>query len=253
MRPPLILNYHGIADIDPAYDPLRLYVSPGKLSRQINSLQRRGYEFLSMTEFGRRLHDGQSLDATCALTFDDGTEDHATIVPDVLREAGVQGTIYVCPGLLGEPYPWTEPAAEVRFMTDDEFDTLSERAEVEIGAHTMRHTKLADADAASAFTEMSECKAVLEERLGHEVTSFCYPSCDYSPPCPAEARRAGYATAVTCRRQGSWDPWQLKRESLHGPDGPLTFALKSRGLYYGTRNLPPARLARAITRPLRHR
>ena len=33
------------------------------------------------------------------------------------------------------------------------------------------------------------------------------------------------------RARGSWDPFELKRESLHTPDGPVTFALKSRGLY----------------------
>lgn len=46
---------------------------------------------------------------------------------------------------------------------------------------------------------------------------------------------------------------ELKRESIHTPDGPLTFAVKSRGLYYGTRELVPFRLARWATRPIRHR
>jgi peptidoglycan/xylan/chitin deacetylase (PgdA/CDA1 family) len=252
-RPPLILNYHGIRDISPNHDPLRLYVSPVSLERQIRALKRRGYEFLSMADFGCRLNAGEPLRATCALTFDDGTEDHATVVPEVLEKTGVPGTIYVCPGLLGEPYPWTDPAAGVRFMTDEQLDALAHRPLIEIGAHTMKHTKLADADANAAYREMLECKDDLEARLGREITSFCYPSCDYSPPCPDAALRAGFLTAVTCRRQGSWDPMELKRESVHTPDGPLTFALKSRGLYYGSRDLPPFRLVRWATRPFRHR
>lgn len=206
-----------------------------------------------MTDVGRRLQAGHNLNGACALTFDDGTEDHATVLPWVLEKTGVPGTVYVCPGLLGEPYPWSDKAAGIRFMTDEQLGTVANEELVEIGAHTMRHTKLADADAEMAYREMSECKAALEERLGEEITSFCYPSCDYSPPCPDAARRAGYLTAVTCRRQGGWQPMELKRESIHTPDGPLTFAVKSRGLYYGTRELVPFRLARWATRPIRHR
>ena len=58
---------------------------------------------------------------------------------------------------------------------------------------------------------------------------------------------------MTCGARGSWDPFQLKRETLHTPDGQVTFALKSRGLFYGIRETPPARLARWATRPYRHR
>jgi hypothetical protein len=100
---------------------------------------------------------------------------------------------------------------------------------------------------------MANCKQVLEDWLGTAVPSFCYPRCVYSSACPEAARRSGYSNAVTCGPRGGWQPFELKRESLHTPDGALTFALKSRGLYYGVRDLPPARLARGATRSFRHR
>ena len=249
-RPPVILGYHGIADVDPRHDPIRLFVRPDALRRQIARLRSRGYRFLTMAAFADALASGADLSATCALTFDDGVHDE--LVP-ILAELGVPGTVYVCPGRFGEPYPWCDAAAGIRLMTSEEVVELSGHPLVEIGAHTVDHTVLGEASAEEAYREMATCRERLEELLGVAVPSFCYPRCVYSAPCPDAARRAGYTSAVTCGPRGSWDPFELRRESLHTPDGPVTFALKSRGLYYGIRDAPPARLARWATRRYRHR
>jgi peptidoglycan/xylan/chitin deacetylase (PgdA/CDA1 family) len=248
-RPPVILGYHGIADVDPRHDPTRLFVGPDALRRQAGRLRSRGYRFLTMAAFADALAAGE-LEATCALTFDDGAHDDLV---GVLEQLGVPGTVYVCPGLFGEPYPWCDPAAGVRLMTEEEVVGLARHPLVELGAHTLDHTSLADASADDAYREMTDCKERLEALLDRPVPSFCYPGCHYSAPCPDAARRAGYTSAVTCGPRGSWDPFQLKRETLHTPDGPVTFALKSRGLFYGIRETPPARLARWATRRYRHR
>jgi len=252
-RQPVILGYHGIAAVDPRHDPLRLFVAPDRLRRQIGRLKARGYRFLPMAAFADVLAAGGDLDATCALTFDDGTEDHLTTLAPLLSELGVPGTVYVCPGLFGEPYRWSDAAAGVRFMTGEEVGELAHHPLVEIGSHTIDHTVLGDATADQAYDEMARCKERLEELIQRPVPSFCYPRCLYSPACPDAARRAGYTSAVTCGPRGSWDPFQLKRESILTPDGAVTFELKSRGRYYGIRNAPPVRLARWATRRYRHR
>jgi peptidoglycan/xylan/chitin deacetylase (PgdA/CDA1 family) len=253
LKPPVILGYHGIADVDPRHDPVRLFVGPDDFRRQVERLLRRGYEFSTMAEFVRRLSEGDGLEATCALTFDDGTQDHLTELAPILADLGVPGTVYVCPGLLGTPYPWCDPAAGVRLLNEEELLELARQPLVEIGSHTINHTELHQASGDEAYREMAACKQVLEDLLGVAVPSFCYPRCHYSPACPSAAARAGYTSAVTCGPRGNWDPFELKRESMHTPDGPITFAFKSRGLYYGTRDLPPFRLARWATRAYRHR
>jgi peptidoglycan/xylan/chitin deacetylase (PgdA/CDA1 family) len=249
-RPTVILGYHGIADVDPHDDPVRLFVRPDAFRRQVGRLQSRGYRFLTMAAFADALRAGADLTATCALTFDDGTEDHLTVLAPILAQLGVPGTVYVCPGLFGTAYPWADGA---RFMTEEEVLELARHPLVEIGSHTIDHTVLGEASAEEAYREMATCKQRLEDLLGEPVPSFCYPRCVYSPACPDAARRAGYTSAVTCGARGSWTPFELKRETVHTPDGPLTFALKSRGLYYGVKELPPARLARWATRRYRHR
>ncbi len=248
----VVLAYHGIADVNPHDDPVRLWVAPAALERQVRTMHRRGYQFVTMADFGERLHAGSGTDGLCALTFDDGTEDHASILPDLLERLGVPGTIYVCPGLLGEPYPWVAERTGIRFMSRAQLLALAGHPRVEIGSHTERHTELDTATAEFAFAEMDRCKRTLEEMLQLEVPSFCYPRCHYSPACPPAAKRAGYRTAVVCGPRGSWDPFELKRESIHTPDGPVTFAFKSRGLYYGMRDRAPIRVARTLTRPVRH-
>jgi len=243
----VILGYHGIGSLGTSDDPLQLYVPPEGLSAQVRSLQRRGYEFVTMSEFADRASAaGRPPPGVAALTFDDGTVDHATVLPAVLEQLGVPGTVYVCPGLSGQPYPWASIEASVRFMTDEEMVELSAHPLIEIGAHTNEHRELHEADAKTALAEMTACKERLEAMLGVEIVSFCYPRCHYSADARASAPRAGFKSAVTCGLRGSWDLYELKREVLHSCDGPLVAGLRTRGRYSGLGGSFQARALRRV-------
>jgi peptidoglycan/xylan/chitin deacetylase (PgdA/CDA1 family) len=248
-----VLAYHGIAEIPSPHDPARLFVSPWRFRAQVRSLIRRRYRFLRISEFARLLRAGSKLRDTCVLTFDDGSDDNATTLAPILRELGIPATLYVCPGLLGRHYPWTEPEAGVRFMTEEMLVELSRDPLIEIGSHTREHAVLADATAEEAHREMAASKRELEAMLGLEVSGFAYPRCNYSSACPSAAERAGYTSAVTCGKRGGWDPFQLRREAVRRDDGPLAFALKSRGLHRRVRDLEAVDLAARVTQPYRHR
>ena len=252
--PPLILAYHGINEIPSRYDGRRLFVTPKRFSSQVRSLVRRRYRFVRMSELAARLHAGSDLQGLCALTFDDGSEDNATTLAPILRALGVPATLYICPGLLGRPYPWCAPEAGLRFMTADAVRGLSRDDLIEIGSHTREHPLLTTATAEEAYREMASSKQDLEELLDLEVSSFAYPHCKYSPACPAAAERAGYTSAVTCGERGGWKPFELRREGVGRDDGPLTFALKVRGLYRRPSRSAGGGPGRArVTRPYRHR
>ena len=181
---PVILGYHGIADVDPRHDPIRLFVRPRDLRRQVERLRSRGYRFLTAADFARELAGGRDMARTCALTFDDGTEDHLTILAPLLEQLGVPGTVYVCPGLFGDPYPWCDPAAGVRLMTSDEVVELARHPLVEIGSHTIHHTVLAEASAEEAYREMATCKERLEELLGPARPELLLPALRLLPRVP---------------------------------------------------------------------
>lgn len=250
---PLVMHYHGLGEVPRRLDPFELMLSPGTFRSHVQLLKKRGYEFVAQQELARMLAAGEPAGAACSITFDDGTADNATVLPPLLETLGVPATIFACPGLLGKPYPFTEPEAKVRLMDREELIETAAHPLIEIGSHTREHTVLEHASAEEALSEMSASRAELESLLGHPVLSFAYPNCVYSAACPQAARRAGYTSAVTCGGRGGLDPYELRRESPSPKDGRLRFELKSRGLFDDLWGLPPVRLARAATRPLRDR
>ena len=233
----LILAYHVIGEVAREHDPHNLAVTAEAFAAQVEALRRRGYAFVPMSELRRG--------KVCALTFDDGASDE---LPAVLSALGVPATLYVCPGLLGEPHPFLAPESGVRLMTREELLALRG---VEFGSHTLRHTELEHASRDDALREMVESKAALEAIAG-PVTSFAYPSCAYSPACPDAAREAGYATAVTCGARGSLAPHELRRVSVDALENRLTWELKSRDLWRHVFGSAAGRAARRVARPFRH-
>jgi len=75
---------------------------------------------------------------------------------------------------------------------------LAERGGARVGAHSVRHRRLATLTPAEVDEELSECKASLEEWLGHPVEHVAYPyggPHDYDASTMEAARRAGFRAA----------------------------------------------------------
>jgi colanic acid/amylovoran biosynthesis glycosyltransferase len=251
LRPPLVLAYHAVGEVPAALDPERLAVPPNELRAAVERLLERGYQFVTASEFASRLRSGGSLRRVCALTFDDGSADNATILPEILTSLGVPATLFVCPGLLGRPHPWIAPEAGVRLMNREELEATARLDLIEIGSHTVTHPDLGDATYEEALREMVMSKRELEEMLDEPILSFAYPRCSYSPACPAAAEAAGYTSAATCGLRGGWSPYELRRELMGPGDFPLRFDLKARGLYRPLVSSPPMRLRRRVRAALR--
>jgi peptidoglycan/xylan/chitin deacetylase (PgdA/CDA1 family) len=231
----VVLAYHSLGDVRRSQDPAGLVVSPARFRHHVAVLRRRGYEFVKQREFARRLHEtGGPPRATASLTFDDGPEDNATLLPGLLEELNVPATLFVNVGLLGEPYRWVDG---VRVMSQEQLRSVAAHPLIEIGSHTSRHTSLADADEATASIELENARVELEELIALEVFSFAYPDCAYSPICPQVAEAKLFTSAATCGDRGSWNPFELKRASPSPGDGRLRFELKARGLFHPARRL----------------
>jgi len=83
-------------------------------------------------------------------------------------------------------------------MTWDELRQL-DPALVEIGAHTRTHPILSHCDPERATREIAGSKTEIENRLGREVRSFCYPNgtwSDVSPHSFEAVREARFESAV---------------------------------------------------------
>jgi peptidoglycan/xylan/chitin deacetylase (PgdA/CDA1 family) len=248
---PLILHYHSVGDVPRSLDPHNLVIDPDQLDAQLTTIIELGYRIVPARELISSL-SARRAERLCALTFDDGTLDNLTILPEILRRFDASATVYVCPGLLGLPHHAIPPEARVRLMTADELRDLAADERFELGSHTLAHTDLADATHEYALSEMSTSKAVLEELIGKPVQAFAYPYCTYSLACPEAARLAGYSSAVTCGRRGGWEPFELRRVSPNRLDSRLSFWLRTHYLYDGLWASPPGRAARWPLRQWRH-
>jgi peptidoglycan/xylan/chitin deacetylase (PgdA/CDA1 family) len=263
-RPPLVLAYHALGEVAAEHDPENLVHPPAKFRREIRNLKKRGYEFVTAGAFTRllrsakpprrgvrRLESATPPPGVCAVTFDDGSIDNATLLPELLLELGIPATVFACPGLLGEPHPWIARDAGLRLMNADELRMISDLGFVEVGSHTWDHADLEIADEAEVRYQLTFSKEALEEIILKPVLTLAYPFCRYSPFCPSAAERAGYLGAFTCAGRGSWQPYELRREMMDRHHSRVAWALKSRGLFHGVAASPPARVARAARRVAR--
>jgi peptidoglycan/xylan/chitin deacetylase (PgdA/CDA1 family) len=247
-RPPLVLTYHALGEVAPEHDPDNLVHPPAKFRSEIGGLKKRGYEFVTAGEFARRLRAARPPAGVCAVTFDDGSIDNATLLPGLLRELGIPATVFACPGLLGEPHPWIAREAGVRLMNSDELRMVSDLGFVEVGSHTWDHADLEAAEEVEILRQMTSSKEALEEIVQRPVLTLAYPFCRYSPTCPSAAARAGYLGAFTCAGRGSWQPYELRRVMMDRHHSRVVWALKSRGLFDAVVGSPAARAVRATRR-----
>jgi peptidoglycan/xylan/chitin deacetylase (PgdA/CDA1 family) len=254
LRRSVILAYHGVARVSREDDPRNLVVDPDRFLRQVGLLRRRGYTFVTVLEFAQHLDGGSAPPpGFCALTFDDGTADHAQVLPDLLARLDVAATLYVCPGLLNRPNPFLRPESGFRLMNAEELQAVAANPRIEIGSHTRTHAVLADATEEEAYEEMSASKTELEALIDRPVLTFAYPRCMYSAACPRAAERAGYLAAVTCGPRGGWHRYALVREMMDSTDSRLTFELKSRALWNPLKQSRAGRAAPWASAVLRRR
>lgn len=252
-RRSVIFNYHGVGAATVDLDPGFLQVHPDDFRAQVELLLGAGFDFVTVAEFAERCNGQAPPPGLVALSFDDGMEDnHANVLP-ILREHGLQATVYVATGLIGRPNPWLATGSGARMMT------LAELRELvaggwEIGAHTVTHPDLSQLDYESCFREVSESRLELERLLGVPVRTFAYPFCKYTSDASAAVREAGFAAAVTCGSAvGSWNPYELPRSIVSRLDSMTTFVLKLSGLHEPIFVSRPGRLLRAATRSYRYR
>lgn len=244
--PALGLAYHSVLALNRRRDPSYLSVAPERFVRQVSSLRRRGYRFVTATELGARVRVREDVDGLCALTFDDGAEDNATVLPGLLERLGVPASLFVCEDLLGMPNPFFADEAGLRFMTREQLGVLAHHPLIEIGSHTSAHTELTDLDGKRAGELLASSRASLEELLDRPVLSLAYPRCGYSPEVPPAAERAGFECAFACGPRGAWRPYEMPRLIMNSWDRAPTFAAKTRGWFDHAWGSPPVRFARRV-------
>src|SRR5260370_1814314 len=103
----------------------------------------------------------------------------------VLARTGLRGTFYVP---LRPVAGWVLSAAQMRELL---------QMGMEIGTHTVTHPVLTELPDSAVDREMRDSRRMLEDVLGMEVTSFCYPKGRFNPRVSRRAALAGYRVCRT--------------------------------------------------------
>lgn len=180
-----ILMYHYIRDNEKPTDILGrgLSVSSKNFEQQLLWLKNHGYETVGPDFLIAPYH---TIGKPIILTFDDGYRDAFTHAFPILKNHGLTGTFYVIVDGLGDP----------AYLTWDQVKIMKAGG-MNMASHTLNHLPLARLTIKNIARELTESKRELDARLNQNTLDFAYPYGSYDSRVVAEAKKAGYQTAVT--------------------------------------------------------
>ncbi len=202
-----ILEYHVLGSPDAGAPYPELYVSRPDFHRQMDWLERNGFEAVTLEQVEDAWYRGATLPPhPVVLSFDDGYRPQFTYALPELRRHGWAGVLNLkAEG--SDLYP-----SNVEAMID---------AGWELAAHTIHHLDLTELDAAQLTEEVAGSRQILRREYGVPVSDFCYPAGRYDDTVVAAVEAAGY-TGATTEIPGYADrarPYELARFEILGSTG----------------------------------
>lgn len=154
------------------------------------------YQLLPLAEYTHQLRNEKKFSCrTAVLNFDDGYANFFQEAYPILKKYNFRATIFVSVNFIGKRYDIL-PHLNLLKLNWEEIRFLSEEG-FEFGSHCMHHFNLTSLSIVQARFEIEKSKAVLEDALGKEVTSFCYPNGVFNREICDMVKECGYHSAVT--------------------------------------------------------
>jgi peptidoglycan/xylan/chitin deacetylase (PgdA/CDA1 family) len=123
-----------------------------------------------------------------------------------------------------------------------ELREMADSGLVEIGSHTATHPILASITDEESWHELTVSRSQIEEGLGRQINSFCFPNGkrgDYRPSQVRQIMDAGYTSAVVARPgmvANQANPYELPRIGVSGHSDGISFSKNLDGAeYYQTK------------------
>jgi peptidoglycan/xylan/chitin deacetylase (PgdA/CDA1 family) len=191
---PRILYYHRIDE-----DNHRSSVYPEQFFLQLEHLANHKYRVLALEDLYRTLEQRQSLPRrSVVLTFDDGFADNYVHAYPVLRQFGFPATIFLTVGFIGaHTLPVLSDTHRALLPLSWEQVHEMHGHGVTFGSHTLTHPSLPQLTQEAAKQEVLASRVLLQEKLGHVVSFFCYPRGALTPAVKEIVRQAGYSGACS--------------------------------------------------------
>lgn len=225
---PMILMYHGIADV--GEDPNQLCVTPDRFAEQMGWLQRRGLRGVGVGTLVDAMRAGRHS-GMVGITFDDGYVSVLDAGLAVLLRYGFSASMFIISERIGGSNDWDE-GPRWPLLTVDQIGELA-AAGMEIGSHSATHPRLVGLDAGQLAAEVSESRERLSELVGTPVRGFAYPYGSMDAAARGAVHAAGYEYACAVRTpMAELGLMALPRIYVGQRDGPRRMAAK-RLLYKG--------------------
>jgi peptidoglycan/xylan/chitin deacetylase (PgdA/CDA1 family) len=169
-----------------------LSVGPDLFRAQLVTLREQGYTSITLSQLLYALQQGAPLpEKPVVLTFDDGYRDNYDYAFPIMKEEGFVGTFFVVTQLVEQ--------RNADYMTWEQVVEMKE-AGMEIGSHTRTHHLLPGASIERIWRELTESRAILQQRLGQEINSFAYPYGRFDDGVAHLTSLSGYNVAVTTKQ-----------------------------------------------------
>lgn len=210
-----ILMYHSIcADVHPLFK--RYAIAPEQFRKQMAYLKSQDLHPMRVTELVTALRSQTGLpEKPLLLTFDDGFEDFYTQALPIIESSGFTATLFMPTQYVGKTSQWLKSAGEENrpILNWGQLKEITQRG-VECGGHSHSHAELDRLPHKQTLAEITQCKDILEARLGQEISSFAYPFGYYNRAVKQMVKAAGYLGACAVRHttgDGSEDLFALRR------------------------------------------
>jgi len=235
-----ILCYHGITESFgcASDDPKGLHVNHQRFAAHLDYLQR-NYNVVSLTDYLLACSEGRSLARySVVLTFDDGFRNFLTVAAPLLVARRLPATVFLITDKAGqeeagERTPTWTPDDDRRYLSWTEARYLKAEHGFEFGSHTCSHSPLLGLPAADTERELLHSYNLLVAQVDVKWPTLSYPKGEYSSLLANEARKLGYACAVTTDRglnEMDHDLFTLGRALIGNNDDQASFAVRVSGL-----------------------
>jgi peptidoglycan/xylan/chitin deacetylase (PgdA/CDA1 family) len=136
----------------------------------------------------------------CAITFDDGYASVHRYAFPILKEFELPATVYLVASAISDNQPQSSND-HAGLYPDEEMLVWPQVKQLQangivMGSHLVHHKAITSLDAASANRELQDSKKIIEDRVGAECSSFCYPWGKHNSSSVEAVSRAGYRNAV---------------------------------------------------------
>jgi peptidoglycan/xylan/chitin deacetylase (PgdA/CDA1 family) len=201
-----VLCYHNIKENPPKED--LLWISEARLNEQMKTLYDSGYHTVLPDQLYQYLITGATLPTKpILLSFDDGHEEHFSIVAPILSRYGYKGvffTMTVCIGKKG-------------FMNAAQIKTLSDSGHI-IGEHTWDHPNITKLEGMNWEQQIDKPKLLLEKITGKHVIYFAYPYGAWNDAAIMELKKRGIKAAfqLTSKQSAKEPLFTIRRLMVSG-------------------------------------